>query len=131
MLEPDPEVVATFQEESAERLASVESGLLNLEKNSGAMDPELLRQVFRDAHSLKAAANLLGFTSIERLAHRMENTLDMLRNGRLTPGGSLFSALLEGVDGLREMTRAPGGPAPTFIDACLRRLDEQTRAHAR
>lgn len=107
MYEHDPEVLAAFAEESAQRLAGLERGLLTIERTAAAPDPELLNAVFRDAHSVKAGANLLGLTQIERAAHRLENVLDRLRAHKLAAGPDVCQALLDGVDLLREIIDAP------------------------
>ncbi len=96
----DPEVLSTFIEEAQERLVKVEAGLLKLETQMDNMDQELLSNVFREAHSLKATSNLLGFTAIERIAHSLENTLDQLRLGRLAPSEQMISNLLGQVDSM-------------------------------
>ncbi len=96
----DPEVLSTFIEEAQERLVKVEAGLLKLETQMGNMDQELLRNVFREAHSLKATSNLLGFTDIESIAHSLENTLDQLRLGRLEPNEQMISNFLAQVDSM-------------------------------
>jgi two-component system chemotaxis sensor kinase CheA len=107
MYDHDPEVLAAFAEESAQRLADLERGLLELERSPAAPGPDLLNAVFRDAHSVKAGANLLGLTQVEKAAHRLENVLDLLRAGRLAAGPEVCQALLDGVDLLREILASP------------------------
>ncbi|MBU1249424.1 MAG: Hpt domain-containing protein [Proteobacteria bacterium] len=97
----DTEVLATFIEEAEERLTSVESGLLRLEKNLANRDVDLLRDIFREAHSLKATSNLLGFQDIETVAHHLENTLEQMRQGQLEPSEQVISDLLAHVDSMR------------------------------
>lgn len=122
----DAEVVATFQEEAAERLTSIENGLLSLEKKQ-TLDAELMRQVFRDAHSLKAAANLLGFQAIDLLAHQMESTMDRLMRGNITASGTLYSLLLSGVDSLRDLTQEPDAD-PSQVSDLIAELRALTNA---
>lgn len=120
MLEADPEVLAAFAEEAVERLNSLEAGLLELERSASPPRPDLLNAVFRDAHSIKAGANLLRLRSLETAAHRLENVLDCLRKGLLAPGDEVIQPLLDGVDLLREMLDGPGGSGPADMP---RRLD--------
>ena len=82
MLENDPEVLEAFAEESAQRLNDLERGLLEMERTD-APAADLLNAMFRDAHSMKAGANLLGLRQVERAAHKLENVLDQLRAGRI------------------------------------------------
>lgn len=112
MFDHDPEVLAAFAEESAERLDSLEAGLLELERTR-TPSAALLNAVFRDAHSIKAAANLLHLKDLEAAAHRLEHVLERLRTGRLANGPDVCQALLDGLDLLRELVDAsdtPGQP---------------------
>lgn len=118
----DTEVLATFAEESAERLQGLEAGLLELERTLGSPSPDLLDAVFRDAHSVKAGANLLGLRGLERAAHSLENVLDRMRKGHLALNEDVISALLEGVDLLRDLLGDTGTP-----DEMRRRLDVLSR----
>ncbi|MDD3311484.1 MAG: Hpt domain-containing protein [Pseudodesulfovibrio sp.] len=96
------QVLEVFLEETAERLDAVESGLLRLESGSDDGDG-VINSVFRDAHSIKAGANLLKLANIETLAHKLENVLEMIRQGRLLVNETVITACLESVDKLREL----------------------------
>lgn len=122
MLEHDPEVLEAFAEESAGRMASLEKGLLALERDPANPAPDLLNSVFRDAHSVKAGANLLGLRPVEAAAHRLENVLDLLRAGRMTATPDVCQALLDGVDLLRDVLERPFDPESDSRLAALTRL---------
>lgn len=107
MFDNDPEVLAAFAEESTVRISALERGLLELEREPARADANLLNSVFREAHSVKAGANLLGLRQVEVAAHRLENVLDLLRSGRLAAGPEVCQALLDGVDLLRDILDAP------------------------
>lgn len=119
----DEEVQETFLREAADRLTEVEQGLLALEQFRDAPPPSLLGTIFRAAHSLKAAANLLEYKQIEGLTHKLENILDDFRTGRLVPDPDNITVLLEAVDKLREMTENPAGSENHDISAHLAMLD--------
>ncbi len=51
-----------FVDEAMERLAELEDGLLQLEKN--AEDRELLNTIFRAAHTIKGSSGSLGLKDI-------------------------------------------------------------------
>jgi two-component system chemotaxis sensor kinase CheA len=94
---------AMFAEEAEGRLATLSELLLELERNGG--DQELLSSVFREAHTLKGAAAVVGLADVLRVAHAMEEVLEGLRRGgAATP--ELVDALLGAVDGMREMVPA-------------------------
>jgi two-component system chemotaxis sensor kinase CheA len=81
----DPELHRLFKAESAEHLTRLDDGLLRLEKTP--TDPALLEEVFRESHSLKGAARMLGLTRIEAAAHGLEGVFNAARKGetKLTP----------------------------------------------
>ncbi|WP_462326596.1 Hpt domain-containing protein [Desulfobaculum sp.] len=99
----DKEVLDAFIEESRERLSELETGVLELEEHTAADEGELLNSVFRAAHSVKAGAGLLKLHSIERVSHWLENLLGRVRTGEIQADSDLVTALLEGVDALREL----------------------------
>lgn len=122
MYDQDPEVLAAFAEESATRISSLEKGLLELERDPAHASADLLNAVFRDAHSVKAGANLLGLRQVENAAHRLESVLDLLRSGRLSAGADVCQTLLDGVDLLRDILEAPEAPAALESDQRLAAL---------
>jgi two-component system chemotaxis sensor kinase CheA len=75
----DKELRDLFRIESEERLQHLDSGLLQLEKTPS--DQPLLEDLFRETHSLKGAARMLGLTAIQTLAHRLEDALGTARRG--------------------------------------------------
>lgn len=99
----DNEFLQLFQQEADSRLTSLGENLLQLETSG---DPELVQQLFRDAHSIKGAAAMVGFNDVARVAHRLEDILDQLRNGRRAPDATLADAVLKAVDDLRELVAA-------------------------
>lgn len=94
------EVLNTYVDEASDRLDDMEYGLLRLEHG---MDADQVNAVFRDAHSIKAGANLLGLGNIERVAHRMENILDGLRKDAMPLGDDVVQSLLTAIDVLKEL----------------------------
>jgi len=81
----DNELAQLFKAESAEHLARLDDGLLHLEKTP--TDQEILEEVFRESHSLKGAARMLGLSKIETASHGLETILNTARKGEapLTP----------------------------------------------
>jgi two-component system chemotaxis sensor kinase CheA len=93
-----------FAEEAEGRLATLSELLLALETTTG--DPELLAAVFREAHTLKGAAAVVGFADVLQVAHALEEVLEGLRRGDRTATPALVDSLLGAVDGIREMIPA-------------------------
>ena len=78
----DPQLHQLFKAESTEHLARLDDGLLRLEKN--CTDQAVLEEVFREAHSMKGAARMLGLSKIETSAHGLESILNTARKGEST-----------------------------------------------
>jgi chemotaxis protein histidine kinase CheA len=95
---------AMFAEEAEGRLATLSELLLELERNGD--DRELLSSVFREAHTLKGAAAVVGLADVLRVAHALEEVLEGLRRGDRAAAPGLVDALLGAVDGMREMVPA-------------------------
>lgn len=74
------ELSATFDAELQERLESMNNALVELERGAaGAARRELVELLFRDAHSLKGGAQLLGRGDLATIAHAAETHLDGVR----------------------------------------------------
>lgn len=97
----DREVIATYKRETGERLKTLETGLRVLDRQREKPNPELVHDLFRATHSIKAGANLLGLKPVEALAHLMESILHHFRTGALAPDATNTLALQDGVDAIR------------------------------
>ena len=95
---------AMFAEEAEGRLATLSELLLELERDGE--DQDLLSSVFREAHTLKGAAAVVGLADVLRVAHAMEEVLEGLRRGGRAATPATVDALLGAVDGMREMVPA-------------------------
>ncbi len=94
----------TFLLESADHIASMEAGLLEL--RSAPADLELLNSIFRSAHSIKGGAGSFGMTSLVSFTHSLENLLDRLRSFEMQATGEVIDILLRSVDVLRSLLDA-------------------------
>ncbi len=89
--------------ESEERLITMESAILDLERNPASEGP--LEALQRDAHTLKGNAGIFGFDSIAHLAHAFEDALAAIKAGirnRQPADKEAIGVLLRGVDAFRE-----------------------------
>ncbi len=103
-------------------LAALERGLLELEKRGSGADEALVHGIFRDAHSIKAGANLLGLSNIETLAHKMENILEKIRRAEIVPTERIVSILLEGLDTVKDLVDNVEDSQSRDISRILERL---------
>ena len=70
-------ILGYFIEEAKEHLETLEKGLLDLP--SVVKEPERVNEMFRAAHSVKGGAAMLGFGSIQKTAHRLEDSFKILK----------------------------------------------------
>jgi chemotaxis protein histidine kinase CheA/CheY-like chemotaxis protein len=94
----DPELLATFRAEVEERLASLQSGLLQLETHQAPR--QVVTLLFRDAHTVKGSARMLGLEGVLHVAHNMEDLLGALRDGRFAVRKDHVDLLLAACDGI-------------------------------
>ena len=108
-------------EEAKGHLERIASGLLALE--SAPDDQAAIDGIFREAHTMKGAAGMVGMMRVSRLAHRLEDLLVELREGKRRATPELTDAMLLVVDGLgRLIASASGGEQDASDEAALERL---------
>ena len=118
----DPELVATFRAEVDERLASLCEGLLRLEAHPSPK--QLVASLFRDAHTVKGSARMLGLDGVVDVAHSAEDLLGALRDGRLTARKDLVDVLLVAAEGIsRALPGAERPVRPEDLAAIVAALD--------
>jgi two-component system, chemotaxis family, sensor kinase CheA len=117
-------LMAIFVDEIDERINAFDHDLLALEARPDESErTEIVRNLFRCAHSLKGAASSVGATSIERVCHALEDILAALRDGRLELDEARFELLFQTADSLREMgRRIRAGDAPLDLEALANHL---------
>ncbi|MFZ5774757.1 MAG: chemotaxis protein CheA [Thermodesulfobacteriota bacterium] len=99
-LEITPELTEKFIQEADELLQEVEQGLLSHGKNPS--NREVLGDLFRHIHSFKGNCGFMGFGDLEKLSHRMETVLDVMRSGKEMGKAKPGEALLNLLDVLRQ-----------------------------
>ena len=65
------EILNIYKVESEEIIQSFNDGFLELEKNPTDKSP--LKKLFQLAHSLKGASRMIGFNSVQDIAHKLED----------------------------------------------------------
>lgn len=104
-MDDDAQFLELFKHETNERLDSMVATLLDLE--SGTTDPGALDSLFRNAHTIKGAAGMLGLDDIRTLAHALEDVLGSAREAGALPA-ELTEPLLRATDGIRSFVSAGG-----------------------
>jgi two-component system chemotaxis sensor kinase CheA len=108
-------LVQTFLAEADETLVHMEQSMVLLESRPG--DDALLHSLFRDAHTLKGAAGLVGFDGVCDVAHDLENVLERLRKRTLAVSDGLVTLLLRSVDVLRGAVKDAAAGSTVATDA--------------
>ncbi len=108
----DTEFLEIFRDEARGRLDRIVDTLLALENGSAAVDA--VDSLFRDVHTIKGAAGMVGLDEIGALAHVMEDLLAGARHDGALPG-ALIDPLLRGSDSLRRHVEGDGEPNDALI----------------
>jgi two-component system, chemotaxis family, sensor kinase CheA len=94
----EDDFVEVFRDEAAGRLDAIDELLLRAE--AGDTDPDLVDALFREFHTIKGAAGLVGLDDVHGLAHAAEGLLDTVR-GRGAPLGAVAQPLFLAAGELR------------------------------
>lgn len=89
-------IIGYFLEEATEHIQIIEQGLQGLQNTVPAS--HRMHQLIRASHSIKGGAAMLGFSSIQRIAHRLEDYLKLLRECPIAIDSRLQSLLTEVFD---------------------------------
>ncbi|OYT28106.1 chemotaxis protein CheA [Thermoplasmatales archaeon ex4572_165] len=90
-----------FVEEAREHLQTLNQTLVDFEENP--KDKDAMNQIFRAAHTLKGMAAAMNYTEIQKLAHKTEDTLDLVRNNQLEVNTGFVDLIFKCFDGLEIM----------------------------
>lgn len=89
-------ILRIFIEEAKEHLQTLEQGILDL--GNLVNDTEKINEMFRVAHSIKGGAAMLGYSSIQKTAHRLEDAFKILKENPIQVDQKLESLFLKGYD---------------------------------
>ncbi len=97
----EEQVREIFFEEMREIFENIDRYILVLERIPGDLD--IIRNLFREVHTLKGSSGVFGLREICDLTHHAEDLLDRMRESKLVPTEDVFSVLLRCFDRLKEM----------------------------
>lgn len=100
------ELKGIFIGENEDNINLIEKDILSLETNtSSSARLELVKEMFRAAHSIKGSALMFGFENLSQAAHRLEDSFAILRDraNLATVNHELVTMLLSGVDCLKKI----------------------------
>lgn len=102
------QILGYFIEEAREHLDTIEQGLLNLKATMA--DSERLNEMFRAAHSVKGGAAMLGFDSIQKVSHHLEDCFKQLKEHPVDIDQNLENLFLKGFDTLKDLVEELQSP---------------------
>ena len=113
---------ALFVTESREHIRACNSSLLVWESEPSSLEP--VDRLFRSIHTIKGMAATMGYEAVAHLAHRIENLLDALRQGRRPAEPATFQLLFRAIDGLaKAVEAAAAGSDDPVAPALIGELD--------
>ena len=110
----EDDMVELFFDECTERLEALAGKLVEIERRPA--DADLLRDVFRDLHTVKGSSAMVGLAPVNHLAHAAEDLVGQIRDVGRAVDGPVIDALLAALDGLREMVDQARARAPVSYD---------------
>jgi len=113
------ELLLMFVEQSYELLDKAERAVLELERG---LEPEVVNEIFRTFHTVKGDATVFGLSTIKEFAHKLEDVLSLVREGRLVPSKEHFNLFLDGIDGLRRMIGGIESAKEISVDGVMARV---------
>jgi two-component system, chemotaxis family, sensor kinase CheA len=121
----ETEFMEIFRDEARERLDRIVETLLALE--SGRAPADAVDALFRDTHTIKGAAGMVGLDEIGELAHAMEDVLATARESGSFQA-ELIAPLLRAADALRQHVEGRGAPVATLVDELSAGVPESVHA---
>jgi chemotaxis protein histidine kinase CheA/ActR/RegA family two-component response regulator len=103
----DGALLDAFLHDSPPQAAEVTQSLQGWIANPA--NSELLRNAKRAAHTLKGSANILGIRGVAKLAHRLEDILEICETDESPPSSLRAQALASAADCLEQMVAAVAG----------------------
>ena len=93
-----------FISEAREHIQGINDCILVLEKD--AVNTDGINELFRHAHSVKGMAASMEYDAIARLSHRLEDLMDIFRQGKARISPPVVDILFRGIDFLDGMVTA-------------------------
>ena len=103
----DAALIDAFLHDSPPQAAEITQSLQGWIANPA--HSELLRNAKRAAHTLKGSANILGIRGVAKLAHRLEDILEICESENTPPSSLRAQALMSAADCLEQMVATVAG----------------------
>ncbi|MDT7906930.1 MAG: chemotaxis protein CheA [Candidatus Calescibacterium sp.] len=97
------EYISQYIAETKERIPEIERKLFAIEKKEGD-EAELVRELFRDWHTVKGAAGFLGLNKTVELSHKTENLIAKIRDEKIPVTEDIINVLFDALEKLKILT---------------------------
>lgn len=101
MLDENEKYRELFFEEADEHLENLNDGVLELENDPES--EETIDSIFRSAHTLKGMAATMGYETMAKLTHRMENVFQLFKSKIVEVNSDSISLIFDCLDSLSEI----------------------------
>jgi len=96
----DEKYLELFLDEVTEHIDDLNRSLLELEQDKE--NPEIINEIFRVAHTLKSSAGFVGLEYLSRLAHRMEDLFQLIKDKKIQVNTELMNLLFSCLDAIKK-----------------------------
>ena len=122
--------IPKFVDENRDRIQRLNRALLAFEKD--ASNPELLKEIMREVHTLKGTARMMGFVDIVTLSHKVEDMFVKVKEGGLQSTKGLYDIVFQALDMLANMVEVKLKEPKAIVDVgeMLGKLDSLSAATA-
>lgn len=119
-----------FFEETDEHLQSLNEQVLELEQHPE--QSEIVDVMFRSAHTIKGMAATMGFDTLSKLTHKMENIFDLLKNKTIQAESDTIALIFDCLDTLSDLVEdlREENDVERDISALVDRLNEAAEGKA-
>lgn len=119
MLKKKDEIISSYIDNSLEQLVKIESYLVVVYRCQKVIDGELVNKILVYVRYIRDGASVMGLKEAEKLAHAIENSLELIRDGKLSPSSGTLSVLILVNNELKEVMANINTINRSSIDACL------------
>ncbi|MGA2915926.1 MAG: hybrid sensor histidine kinase/response regulator [Sedimentisphaerales bacterium] len=91
--------IAIFKAETEDHLTKLNNGLVALEKHPENL--ELIKELNREAHTIKGSARVFGYLEIQEIAHRVEDIFDRVAQKKLVFSSIITDIVFKALDTIK------------------------------
>ncbi len=120
------DLIADYLGEAHDYLEHLNRILLELAEGGSDWPKERVNELFRHAHSLKGLSACFGFESTNKVTHRLENVLSLVRDGKLPAEAGVVRSMFAAIDLVAHLTGeiASSGSENAPVDFVVQELDQ-------